>query len=551
MVRFEQRGQVDLTPMGGRPGWFSALLRLRGVETEEAARRYLAPSPEQMHDPMLMPGMAETVGLIREAIARRDAIMIYGDYDADGVCASAILAETLREEGARAEIYLPSRHREGYGLNREAVEAIAREYQTLITVDCGISNREEVRRAKELGLTVIVTDHHEPPETLPEADAVMDPLIGDYPYRRLCGAGVALKICQAMQGMEGVRKRLDLAALATVADVVPLTGENRAIVREGFRAIEASPRPGMQALMKVSGCVPPLKAEHLAFRLGPRLNAAGRLEDARLGVELLMTEDPKEAQALAAKLDEHNRRRQELERGMTAQAMAQMAARPAWQEERLILVRGEDWNPGLIGLTAGRLCEKYHLPTIALASRGDGAAVGSCRSIPGVNCYQMLTRCADLLERFGGHEQAAGLTVVEERIEAFRERMSQAIREACDPACFEPVKTYDLSVPFSVWTPEAIAMLDQLEPLGCENPEPLFLAEGAAVQSMRRVGKDFSHLKCSFLDRSGAVINGIAFSQGDAAEQGYRSVDLLYRPILNEFRGRVSVEAQVISIRPV
>ena len=549
MIRFEQRGQADLTPMGNLPGWFSALLRLRGIETEKEAKGYLASSPDQLHDPLSMPGMAAIVRLIREAIARQDTIMVYGDYDADGVCAAAILAETLREEGAKADIYLPSRHREGYGLNREAVENIARDHQVLITVDCGISNLEEVRLAKERGMTVIVTDHHEPPETLPPADVAMDPLLGGYPYPRLCGAGVALKICQALQGMTGVRKRLDLAALATVADVVPLTGENRAIVREGFRVIERTSRPGLQALLKVSGCTPPLKAEHLAFRLGPRLNAAGRLEDARLGVELLTTRDPQTAQALAVRLDENNRRRQELEHGMTAQATEQLNQRPAWREEHLIVVQGEGWNPGLIGLTAGRLCEKHHLPTIALATREDGMAVGSCRSIPGVNIYRMLTCCAGLLERFGGHEQAAGLTIAADRIDAFRDQLSRIIREECEDSCFEAVKEYDLCVPFSIWNPESIALLDQLEPLGCENPEPLFLAEGAAVQSMRRVGRDFSHLKCSFLDRSGVVINGIAFSQGDVADQGYRQVDLLYRPVLNEFRGRVSVEAQIVAIR--
>ena len=550
MIRYIPRGEADATPLAGLPGWFSALLRLRGVGTEEEARQFLAPTLAELHDPMLMPGMGKALELIREAIGRKDPIMVYGDYDADGICASAILAETLREEGARADIYLPSRHREGYGLNREAVEAIAREYRLLITVDCGISNAEEVRRAKEMGMTVIVTDHHEPPETLPPADVAMDPLLGGYPCARLCGAGVALKICQAMQGMEGVRKRLDLAALATVADIVPLTGENRAIVREGFRAIAESARPGLRALLKVSGCTLPLKAEDLAFRLGPRLNAAGRLEDARLAVNLALTRDPEEARALAARLDDANRRRQALERDMTAQAMKQLATRPEWEEERLIIVQGEGWNPGLIGLTAGRLCEKFHLPTVALALREDGTAVGSCRSIPGVNIYRMLTRCAGVLERFGGHEQAAGLTVGTDRIEALREKLGRAIREECDPACFEPAKTYDLCVPFSIWNPEAIGLLDQLEPMGCENPEPLFLAEGAAVQSMRRVGRDFSHLKCSFLDRSGTVINGIAFSQGDAADQGYRRVDLLYKPMLNDFGGRVRVEAQVAAIRP-
>ena len=283
----------------GEP-WFTSLLAARGIATDEARDRFLRPSLDDLHDPFLLDGMDQTVSLLRSAIGRGETILVYGDYDADGVCATSILLDLLHEEGASLAYRIPSRHEEGYGLNEQAVREMADKCSLLITVDCGISNYDEVALAKSLGLTVIVTDHHQPPETLPPADVVMDPLLGSYPFRSLCGAGVALKICQAMQGIEGVRKRLDIAAIATVADVVPLLDENRVIVREGMKCLEASARPALRALLRAAGTEPPLKADHLAFRLAPRLNAVGRLGDAKLSVHLLLTPDAAKADYIAA-----------------------------------------------------------------------------------------------------------------------------------------------------------------------------------------------------------------------------------------------------------
>ena len=548
MLRFEPRAAVNPAPLPGLEGWLSALLRIRGIDTPEKADRFLNPRLADLNDPSLLQDMDRIVSLLRDAIARKARIMVWGDYDADGICAAAILWETLREEGADVSWRLPSRHAEGYGLNEAAVREIAGEYQLLITVDCGISNAAEVALAREMGLTVIVTDHHTLPPELPEADAVTDPLLGDYPCPYLCGAGVALKICQALQGMAGVEKRLDLAAIATVADVVPLLEENRIIVREGLKRIESSPRPGVQALLRSAGVSFPLRSDHLAFRLGPRLNAAGRLESADLAAELLLTPDPVRAAELADRLEQLNARRQQMERAMTAEADASVKQRPDFASSRCLIVAGEDWNPGLVGLTAGRLCERYHKPAIALSFSGD-TATGSCRSIPGVNIVEMLRACEDLLVRFGGHAQAAGLTIARDQVEAFRLRLDQVIRDRCDPVCFEPLKEYDLALPFRRWTPETLARLDCLEPTGCGNPAPVFLLPDVSVQSMRRVGKDLSHLQMSLLSE-GAFLKGIGFSLGDAADAGLRQIDILYRPILNEFRGNISVEAQVSALRP-
>ena len=545
-TRFIRRCVQDSPSFADLPDWMSALLSARGIKTDEAARRYLSPSLSDLHDPFLLPGMAGTVALLKDAIARGDTILVYGDYDADGVCAASILLETLHEEGASLSYRIPSRHVEGYGLNCDAIREVAQKAKLLITVDCGVSNVEEVALAKELGLTVIITDHHQPPEILPAADVVMDPLLGDYPFPYLCGAGIALKICQALQGMAGVEKRLDLAALATVADVVPLLDENRVIVREGMRRMETTSRPGLKALLASAGTEPPLTADHLAFRLGPRINAAGRLGDAKLGVHLLLTPDPAKAQHIAGLLETANRTRQDLEREMTASALTQLSLEEL-AKSHVVIVSGEGWNPGLVGLTAGRLCERFHLPAIALSLR-DGTATGSCRSIPGVNIYRMLSACADLLEHFGGHEQAAGLTVKEENLPLLRERLEKVISESAPEETFLPAMEYDLTVPFRTWTPKALELLDRLEPTGCGNPPPLFLLKDAEVQSIRRVGRDGSHLKLTVLDEDLSVVDGIAFSKGEVADEAPRTLDLLYRPVRNDFRGRIAIEAQVAAI---
>ena len=544
-MRFIRRSMENVS-FTDLPGWFSSLLSARGIRTDEEATEYLNPDLSGLHDPFLLDGMAKTVELLRGAIAAGKTILVYGDYDADGVCASSILLETLHEEGASLAYRIPSRHTEGYGLNADAVREIARKAQLLITVDCGVSDVEEVALAKELGLTVIITDHHQPPEILPAADVVMDPFLGDYPFPGLCGAGVALKICQALQGMEGVKKRLDLAAVATVADVVPLRGENRVIVSEGLKRIADTARPGLKALLESSGLTPPLSSDDLAFRVAPRLNAAGRLGDAKLGVHLLLTTDKAKAAGIAAMLETANQTRQRLEREMTSAALAQLSLE-ALASSHVIIVSGEDWNPGLIGLTAGRLCERFHLPAIALSVHGD-TAVGSCRSIPGINIYQMLTACGDLLERFGGHEQAAGLTVKTGNIPRLREKLEQVVSAAAPEETFLPAMEYDLKLPFRTWNPKMLALLSRLEPTGCSNPAPLFLLEGAEVQSLRRVGRDGSHLKLTLLDEDLSVVDGIAFSRGDLADEAPLKLDLLYRPILNEYRGRTTVEAQVFAI---
>ena len=361
---FNARCEADFTPLGSLPGWLSALLRARGVNTEEEAESFLYPSLSGLHDPFLLSGMDQAVSLIRRAIDAREGIMIFGDYDADGICATSILLETLSEMGARVSFRLPDRRRDGYGLNENAVREIAEKARLLITVDCGISNHAEVALARSLRLSVIVTDHHQLPETLPEADAVLHPLLGGYPCPDLCGAGVALKTAQALQGPPGAEKRLEIAAIATVADVVPLRGENRVIVREGLKRMESTSRPGLRALLDVAGTAAPLRADALAFRLGPRLNAAGRLGNAALGVQLLLTGKPDKARTAARQLEEMNRARQDAEHEITAAAFRQVEE-TITPETRLLLAAGKAGIPGWSGFPPGGCAKSIPFPPLS------------------------------------------------------------------------------------------------------------------------------------------------------------------------------------------
>ena len=546
MLQFIKRGPETASPIGELPLWLSALLRSRGVDTPEKAERFLHPDVSQLHDPFLMQGMEKAVRIIREAVAGDMPIIVYGDYDVDGVSATSIMLETLREMGADPAFRIPSRHGEGYGLNCDAVREMAAHYRLLITVDCGVTNHEEVKLAQMLGMTVIVTDHHQLADTPSPADVVLNPLLGEYPFRRLCGAGVALKVTQALLGMEAVMRRIDLAALATVADIVPLIDENRVIVREGLRLMADSGRPGLRALMKVSDVHPPVNAGHVGFRLAPRLNAGGRLEDASQGVRLLTAQEDAEAEQIALHLEHSNQQRQAIEQEITQKAVDMIPECVDFLTDRVIIVMGEGWNHGVIGLAAGRICEKYHFPTIVLTET-DGVAVGSCRSIPGVNIHGMLSVCRDLFIRFGGHEQAAGLTMQASLVPELRRRLNLAINENCDLRCYIPAREYDLALRLQDVDLDMVERLSAMQPTGYGNPNPVFLVRDAHLQQAMRVGKTRTHLKLTLLDGA-AIRDGIAFGQGDLAEEGLDRVDVLFTPERNEFRGRVTAQLQVEAI---
>ncbi len=525
-------------------GMAPALHRLlvgRGIASREEAEAFLNPGVHSLHDPTRLSCMPEAVARIRAAMAAGEVICVYGDYDVDGVCASAILSGWLTSAGADARVYLPSRHSEGYGLNERAVREIAGWARLMVTVDCGVTSVALVALARSLGLDVIVTDHHRPGEELPDCP-VVNPLLADYPFPYLCGAGVAWKLVWALGGQQAAMPWVDVAALATVADVVSLTGENRAIVRLGLDAINAGPRTGIAALIDAAGLSGRrITSTAIGFQLAPRLNAGGRLGSAMRSLDLVRETDPAKAAAEAAELEAENTRRKAVENQILAEAEAQLAGFN-FAAHRAIILAGEGWNPGVIGLAASRLVEKYNYPVVLLAG-GEGRLTGSCRSIEGVDIHAALTGCADLLERFGGHKQAAGLTLLPEKLEPFRAAMDAWLRENVDPAAYIPVRPYDGELEFGEITPGFIASLEGLQPTGFGNPAPVFRASAEVVDA-RAVGAESAHLKLT-LAQGGHRLGGIAFREGERAGDLAGGVDALFVPKLNEWMGRVEPQLEV------
>lgn len=540
---FDERAAAALRPYSGVT---ARLLYSRGMTDFAQAEAFLHPALDQLHDPLLLRGMPEAVQLLARAKSEGLPVVVYGDYDADGVCACALLTQALLRYGVRADPFIPLREK-GYGLNTEAVGTLAQKYAVLLTVDLGITNHEEVRLAQSLGMTVIVTDHHGLPLEESPADVVINPLLGGYPFRRLCGTGVAFKLAQALLGLERCLDFMDLAALATVADLVPLTGENRVLVSLGLPVIAGRKRPGMRALLRVSGDPETVDSETLGFRLGPRLNAAGRLSDAGKGVRLLLTEDPEEADRLAAELDLLNTERRAAEAELV-QAAEKTAAGHDFISQRALILRGKGWHAGIVGLAAGRLCQKYYCPVCVLSEQ-DGLLHGSLRSIPGVHIHQCLQRCDDLLLRYGGHEQAAGVTLAVENYDAFCERLQAAVSRT-DPAQFTPAQEYDAELTLADCTSALLEELSLMAPFGCGNPPPLFLARGVAPEERRAVGAGGAHLKLA-LRQGERVMDGIAFSMGALAASMPESVDTVFSLERNVFRGVVSLQMGIKALRPV
>ena len=532
-------------------GVIASLLLSRGIGTAEEAQRFLHPAMEQLHDPFLLSDMRKAVDIIRTAKAEGWETVVYGDYDTDGICAASLLTEALLAYGVRAVPYLPLRD-DGYGLNTEAVEALAREYRLLITVDLGITNANEVALAQQLGMTVIVTDHHQPGLTPCPAAAVINPLLNEYPFPFLCGAGVAYKLAMALhsEGAEAVRTELQtrllpLAAVATIADIVSLTGENRVLAALGMPLIPQ--RLGLQALLDAAGIRPPVTEGTVGFQLAPRLNAAGRVGDANAAVRLLLTEDPQEAKRLAEQLDAANTERKRLEAAAVAEATEQAQAHD-FVKKRMLFVRGAGWHKGVIGLVAGRLNRRYAVPVCAL-SEADGLLHGSLRGVQGVNMADCLKQCDDLLIKYGGHAMAAGVTLAAEQDEAFRARLEQAVAADADDDAFLPVQIYDVPLDLADADEALLAALDALHPFGVDNPAPVFFTGGAKLESRRACGAQGTHLQLR-LRQNNTVLDGIAFGMGGEAATLPDEVDAAYTLERNEFRGKVRIQCHVSALRP-
>ena len=528
----------------GLPAWMPGLLASRNISTEEEARRFLHPALDQLLPPLQLHQMEEARELLLRARAQGKKTVIYGDYDVDGVCASAILWEALGMLGMEREVYLPDRHKEGYGLNTPAVEALAQSFQVLVTVDCGITSVAEVSRARELGMDVIVTDHHRHGEELPPADAVVSPLLGDYAFPSLCGAGVAWKLATALVGDKAL-PLLEIAALATVADMVPLTGENRVIAALGLEKLGNTRRPGLRAVMERAGIRGAVSSDQVAFQIAPRMNACGRMESARTALDMLLTRDPARAEELALKMEKLNQERKDQEAFVLKEALAQVSGMDLVRE-KAIVVLGDQWNSGVVGLAAGKVAEKYAYPTVALARDGD-LCVGSARSAGDIDIHKALSRCAGLFERFGGHKQAAGLTLRAENVPAFREALSRAVAEQTGGKPVIPEILCDGEMTLSDVTAETAGWLKKLEPFGMGNPAPRFLCKNALPLSLRPVGAEGRHLKCTF-QQGQAVRDGIFFGGGDWAGRDTGAFTLAMSPEINEFRGKVSAECRLYAL---
>ena len=538
----------------GLPPLLASILAARGIHSGDQAQQLLSPGGESLLSPLLMLGMDQAAARVRLALERGEQIAVYGDYDVDGITATCLLTEFLSGEGGAVLPYIPGRLEEGYGLNREAIASLARQGVTLIvTVDCGITAVDEVAFASQLGVDVVITDHHTCKGILPDAVAVVDPHQPGcpYPFKGLAGVGVALKLAMAVAGSERACKvwesSCDLAAIGTVADVMPMTGENRRIVSAGLARLNPSRRLGLARLISLSGQGDrPISSVSVGYTLAPRINASGRMGRAEAALELLMTGDPERAEELAQELCALNRERQTVEGEIFQQCVQRLGEAP--QAEALVLA-GRAWHQGVVGIVASRLAEKYARPCFMICL-DQGMGKGSCRSWGGINLFELLEECAPLLESFGGHALAAGFTVREERIPALAQALAQAVAERAQGTELPSVLEADGVVPPELLTVEEVSALDRLEPCGVGNPRPVLVLSGVQIHSMAQVGRG-RHLKLK-LESRGILLDAIWFS-ADGGELGLSPgcrVDAAFYPQINEFRGCRSVQLQSIDLRP-
>jgi single-stranded-DNA-specific exonuclease len=552
----------SLTPQANEnltefPPLMRQLLFNRGYASATEARAFIEGRTTFDISPFRMKGMVEAVERIHAAIANTEPVAVYGDYDVDGVTATALLVQALKALGANARPYIPNRFDEGYGLNNEALDLLAKEgVKLVVSVDCGIRSPEEARHARSLGLDLIITDHHEPAGDLPEAFAIINPKQdGDeYPEKYLAGVGIAYKITQGL--FESVQRSavsfqpddlLDLVALGTVADLAPLTGENRTLVRAGLRQMRQTRRQGLFSLANVAGIpVASINAMHIGFMLGPRLNAAGRLDSALAAYDLLTASDLKTAGELAQKLDQQNRERQALTRKIQAEAEAiALAEEP---DALLLFAVSPEFNPGVVGLAAARLVDTYYRPAIVGQQNGETTRC-SCRSIPEFHITHALDQCTDLLVRHGGHAAAAGFTVRNENLEVLKMRLKAIAAEQLTGLDLRPTFSADAEVPLADLKPDLLRLLDQFQPTGYGNPEAVFITRNAQIKSARTVGADSKHLKLTLSDGR-YTYDAIGFRLGGRLESLAGRVDVLYTFESNEYNGRVSLQLNLKDIKP-
>ena len=526
------------------------LLYNRGIIDPAQVEPFLAADERLLGDPFLLPDMEKAVARVYRALLSTEAITIYGDFDADGITATALLAQGLSALGGKVTPYIPRRVEEGYGLNHTALKRLHKEgIRLVITVDCGISTVAEVERAQKMGLDVVITDHHTPPPVIPPAIAVVDPKRADslYPFPDLAGVGVAFKLLQALLsslGKEGDSDHLlDLVALGTVADMVPLLGENRYLVKRGLEVLNRANRLGLREMMRLAGVLPGgIESETISWVLGPRLNAAGRLDHAIVGYDLLLASCAEEAQRLANLAERKNAERQRLTKRVLDKAREKLMA--TGTDFPLLMVGDEEYPSGVVGVVAGRVADEFYRPTIVF-ERGKESSRGSARSIPGFNIISALTRCSDLLSRFGGHPMAAGFTTPNENLPHLQKRLVEIAASELADLDLCPVIAIDAELPLLSLQGTIFQMTQKLAPFGSANPLPTFLSRGLKVVDCRSVGNNGGHLRLK-LREGDATWDGIAFGLGNLIDEVGPCIDIVYNLGIDRWRGADMLQLNIL-----
>ncbi|MDD2425997.1 MAG: single-stranded-DNA-specific exonuclease RecJ [Bacteroidales bacterium] len=539
------------------------LLVQRSIKTDFEARSFLKPQLSQLHDPFLMRDMERAVERLSVALAKGEKILIYGDYDVDGTTAVALVYSFLRRYGEEnLDYYIPNRYTEGYGVSYKGIDwAYENGFTLIIALDCGIKAIEKVSYAKERGIDFIICDHHLPDEFLPEAVAVLDPKRSDcnYPFDDLSGCGVGFKFMQAFALRKGfpfeeLLPLLDLLAVSIASDLVSITGENRVLACFGLRQLNTSPRKGLLSIIKISGLEKHMiTVDDIVFKIGPRLNAAGRMESGKTAVDLLTSRDDDDAKIIGDTINTHNNDRKNEDRKITQEASEMAAQYPGFLQKRSTVVYNPDWHKGVLGIVASRLVETYYRPTIVLC-RSNGFITGSARSIPGFDLYEAIEKCSDLLENFGGHMYAAGLTLKEENFREFYDRFESVVASKITEKLLTPVVDIDTYLDFKQITPRFFNVLKQFQPFGPGNPSPVFISERVYDNGNgRKVGSESGHLKLELIqeDDFHRHISAIAFNRSEHFEhlKSGNPVDICYSIAENYYRGIANIQLRVKDIK--
>ena len=538
------------------------LLVQRGVSTFEEARNFFRPSLENLHDPFLMTDMDKAVTRIHEALEKGEKILVYGDYDVDGTTAVAEVVIFLKRFSEKVFYYIPDRYDEGYGLSYKALDwASDNQFNLVITLDCGIKAIDKVEYAREMGIDVIICDHHLPEDELPKAVAVLDPKREDchYPFDDLCGCGVGFKLLQGYARKYGVEPEileplLDLQVVSIASDLVSMTGENRILAYYGLKRLNDDPRKGLLAMMGLAKLDPGhVTIDDIVFKIGPRINAAGRMESGRLAVDLLTAMDERTAKLIAEKINDNNNERKSIDREITQEALAMVREGRALETENVTIVYNPTWNKGVVGIVASRLVEAFYKPTVVL-TKSNGMVTGSARSVQGFDLYSSIESCADLLENFGGHVYAAGLTMKEEHLKEFCIRMNSFVSGTITREELTPVVDIDARLDFSQITPKFLRILKQFQPFGPGNANPVFLTDDVYdAGNGRRVGAGGVHLKLDLIQESQPYrqIGAIGFNMAqyyDYIKEG-NAIDVCYSIVENFYRGSSTVQLRLKDIR--